>query len=131
MKKQKQIPTQETVETPTDWVINCSKCGAALTVKNDGKAYICAVCGTVFRVQKQEKKVEIAPKEKKVQLTLSEDAVKLLTKKPAKKITNPARLSKKTKKALKVLLQNNVVLTDYDTADSLEISADGKKIQVK
>ena len=82
--KKNQTPTQETVETPQEWVINCSKCGASISVKNDGKAYICSVCGTIFRVQKQAKSVEIPVKEKSVELTLTEGAVKVLTKKPLK-----------------------------------------------
>ena len=129
--KKKQMPTQETVETPQQWVINCSKCGASLTVKNDGKAYICSVCGTVFRVQKQEKNVEIPVKEKKVELTLTEGVVKILTKKPTKPVANPKKASKKVKKALKVLLQNSVCLTDYDRVDSLEFCANGKCIVEK
>ncbi len=127
----KKQPTQETVEVPQEWVINCSKCGASVCVKNDGKAYICSVCGTIFRVQKQEKNVENPVKEKKIQLTLTEGAVKALTKKAQKPVANPKKASKKVKKALKVLLQNNVCLTDYDNVDSLEFCVDGKRIVKK
>lgn len=129
--KKNQTPTQETVETPQEWVINCSKCGASISVKNDGKAYICSVCGTIFRVQKQAKCVENPVKEKSVELTLTEGAVKVLTKKPLKPAKSPKKASKKIKKALKVLLQNSVCLTDYDKVETLKFAVDGKRIVKK
>lgn len=129
--KKKQVSTPETVETPQEWVINCSKCGASLSVKNDGKAYICSVCGTIFRVRKDEKNVEIPVREKKIELSITEGVVNVLTKKYNKPITNPKKASKKFKKALKVLLQNNVYLTNYDVVDTLEFGMNGKRIAKK
>ena len=34
-----------------EYVVNCLKCGAALKVKNDGCAYVCPVCRSMFLVK--------------------------------------------------------------------------------
>lgn len=86
MKANKKNVTQEVtvaavpVPVKKNDVVNCSKCGAALTAKNAGAAYICPVCGTLFRTRTcirivQEKPVE----EKQIHLSLTKKAAKFIT----------------------------------------------------
>ena len=42
---------EEIQEKETERIVNCSKCGAALAVQGDTKAYMCPVCNSLFRVQ--------------------------------------------------------------------------------
>lgn len=58
----KVISKPETIQQSSR-IINCNKCGAALRIKSDLKAYICPVCKTLFRVQISKKAVrEISEK---------------------------------------------------------------------
>lgn len=148
--KAKKTPVQEqpVVAVPVtpkqDWVINCNKCGAALTVKNDGNAYICPVCGTLFRIQTGTRIVkEIAPKEKQVHLTLTEKAVTLIAaneekkqKKLAKKKKNLSprkqkKAQKKLQRALEMVVAQNVRLGNYDEGDILVVDLEKEGLVVK
>ncbi len=142
MKKQKnQVSTQEqapvAVSAPTqsDWVINCSKCGAALNIKSNGNAYICPVCGTLFRVQTGKRMVKEVAKERKVQLnlTLTERAFNYIKanevttgKAPSKKLSTRKvkKAMKKLQKAMSVIVANNAPVSSLNDGDSVVVDVD-------
>ena len=136
-------PTMEmALPSKQEWVINCNKCGAALTVGNDGNAYICPVCGELFRIQTGTRIVkEIAPKEKKVHLTLTEKAVNMISAKDAKKKKKLAgkklsarkqkRARKKLQRALELVVAQNVRLGNYDEGDVLLVDLEKEGLVVK
>ncbi len=130
------------VATKQEWVINCNKCGAALTVRNDGNAYICPVCGELFRIQTGTRIVkEIAPKEKQVHLTLTEKAVDMIAKNDEKKKKKLAgkkisarkqkKANKKLQRALELVVAQNVRLGNYDEGDVLVVDLDKEGLVVK
>lgn len=142
MKKQKnQVSTQEQAPvvvgatTQTDWVINCSKCGAALNIKSNGNAYICPVCGTLFRVQTGKRMVKEVAKERKIQinLTFTERAVNYVkaneatqTKTPTKKLSNRKvkKAMKKIQKAMSVIVTNSAPMSALNDGDSVVVDVD-------
>lgn len=130
------------VATKQEWVINCNKCGAALTVRNDGNAYICPVCGELFRIQTGTRIVkEIAPKEKQVHLTLTEKAVDMIAKNDEKKKKKLAgkkisarkqkKAQKKLQRALELVVSQNVRLGNYDEGDVLVVDLEKEGLVVK
>lgn len=130
------------VASKQEWVINCNKCGAALTVKNDGNAYICPVCGELFRIQTGTRIVkEIAPKEKQVHLTLTEKAVDMIAKNDAKKKKKLAgkkisarkqkRARKKLQRALEMVVAQKVRFNNYDEGDVLVVDLEKEGLVVK
>lgn len=142
MKKQKnQVSTQEQAPvvvgatTQTDWVINCNKCGAALNIKSNGNAYICPVCGTLFRVQTGKRMVKEVAKERKIQinLTFTECAVNYVkaneatqTKTPTKKLSNRKvkKAMKKIQKAMSVIVTNSAPMSALNDGDSVVVDVD-------
>ena len=142
MKKQKnQVSTQEQAPvtvcatTQTDWVINCSKCGASLNIKSNGNAYICPVCGTLFRVQTGKRMVKEVAKERKVQinLTFTERAVNYVkaneatqVKTPTKKLSNRKvkKAMKKIQKAMSVIVTNSAPMSVLNDGDSVVVDVD-------
>ena len=142
MKKQKnQVSTQEqapvvmSATTQSDWVINCNKCGASLNIKSNNTAYICPVCGTLFRVQTGKRMVKEVAKERKVQinLTFTERAVNYVkanevaqTKTPSKKLSKRKvkKAMKKLQKAMSVIVTNNAPMTALNDGDSVVIDVD-------
>lgn len=130
------------VATKQEWVINCNKCGAALTVRNDGNAYICPVCGELFRIQTGTRIVkEIAPKEKQVHLTLTEKAVDMIAKNDEKKKKKLAgkkisarkqkKAQKKLQRALELVVAQNVRLGNYEEGDVLVVDLEKDGLVVK
>ena len=130
------------VATKQEWVINCNKCGAALTVRNDGNAYICPVCGELFRIQTGTRIVkEIAPKEKQVHLTLTEKAVDMIAKNDEKKKKKLAgkkisarkqkKAQKKGQRALELVVAQNVRLGNYEEGDVLVVDLEKDGLVVK
>ena len=130
------------VATKQEWVINCNKCGAALTVRNDGNAYICPVCGELFRIQTGTRIVkEIAPKEKQVHLTLTEKAVDMIAKNDEKKkkklkgkkisARKQKKAQKKLQRALELVVAQNVRLGNYDEGDVLVVDLEKDGLVVK
>lgn len=124
------------------FVINCSKCGAAVTAKNNSTAYICPVCGTLFRIRTGTRIVKEVPvKEKQIHLTLTEKAAKFIVeqdiaakeKEAKKKKTGfwARRRAKKAKKnfqrALETLIAENISLHTYEDGDCLKIDMVGEK----
>ena len=74
-KNEQMMPVMEAVPVNVvqqkDFVINCSKCGAALNVKSGKTAYICPVCGALFRLRMGTRIVKDIPvKEKQIHLLL-------------------------------------------------------------
>lgn len=147
--KTKKTPVQEQpvaapVAPKQDWVINCNKCGASLTVKNDGNAYICPVCNTLFRIQTGTRIVkEVAPKEKQVHLTLTEKAVtmiaaneekkqrKLAKKKKPLSARRQKKAQKKLQRALEMVVAQNVRLGNYDEGDILLVDLEKDGLVIK
>lgn len=69
MKKSKKVETQTQqpkTETPVclapvegkKYVVQCPRCSAKLNVKNNGVAYMCPVCNTLFRMRTGTKMVK-------------------------------------------------------------------------
>ncbi len=57
MKENNNIPVAEVAEAKK-WVVNCPKCGSALTVKSGNFAHLCPVCAQVFRLRTGSKLVK-------------------------------------------------------------------------
>lgn len=125
-----------------EWVVNCNKCGASLSVKNDGNAYICPVCNTLFRIQTGTRIVkDVTVKEQQVHVTMTESAVSVIAKEDEKarkkakrkKLTARAqrRARKKLAKALQTVIAQNVTLGNYETGDVLVVDLDEKGVVVK
>ncbi|MBQ8685406.1 MAG: hypothetical protein IJ514_04470 [Clostridia bacterium] len=131
---QEQAPVAATpVSAQSEWVINCNKCGAALNIKSNGNAYICPVCGTLFRIQTGKRMVREVAKEKKVQLnlTLTERAAELIKANEAKAAPKAAKKklsARKIKKAMKKLQR----AMDAIVSQGLSLSAlnDGDSVLV-
>ena len=132
------------VNTQHEWVINCSKCGASLNVKNDGHAYLCPVCSSLFRIQTGTRIVkEITPKEKQVHLTFTEKAVQLIVaneevaqRKAAKrkrKISprKERKIRKKIQRALETVLAGNIRLSEYQEGEVILVDTDENGFLVK
>ena len=142
MKKEKnQVSTQEqapvavSATTQSDWVINCNKCGASLNIKSNGNAYICPVCGTLFRVQTGKRMVKEVAKERKVQLNLTLtarafDYIKAnevaVGKAPSKKLSarKVKKAMKKLQKAMSVNVANNAPVSSLNDGDSVLVDVD-------
>ena len=142
MKKEKnQVSTQEqapvavSATTQSDWVINCNKCGASLNIKSNGNAYICPVCGTLFRVQTGKRMVKEVAKERKVQLNLTLtarafDYIKAnevtVGKAPSKKLSarKVKKAMKKLQKAMSVIVANNAPVSSLNDGDSVLVDVD-------
>lgn len=110
------------VKPRNEWV-HCSKCGAALKAGNGSSAYICPVCGTLFRLRMGTKIVQNMPvKEKQIHFTLTEKAAKSIIKNEAKAQKKQRKMSawklrrqqKKLQRALETLLAQNLSLKDYN-----------------
>ena len=70
------------VKEPKTWIVNCPKCGASLSMKEGGCAYMCPVCKTLLRVKTSARLVKnLDEGNKKLHVTLTENAVKYLTEK--------------------------------------------------
>lgn len=55
--------------------VNCSKCGASLSASNTAAAYVCPVCGTLFRTRKSIRIVQEVPvQEKQIHLSFTKKA---------------------------------------------------------
>ena len=142
MKKEKhQVSTQErapvavSATSQSDWVINCNKCGASLNIKSNGNAYICPVCGTLFRVQTGKRMVKEVAKERKVQLNLTLtarafDYIKAnevaVGKAPSKKLSarKVKKAMKKLQKAMSVIVANNAPVSSLNDGDSVLVDVD-------
>ena len=142
MKKEKnQVSTQEqapvavSATTQSDWVINCNKCGASLNIKSNGNAYICPVCGTLFRVQTGKRMVKEVAKERKVQLNLTLtarafDYIKAnevaMGKAQSKKLSarKVKKAMKKLQKAMSVIVANNAPVSSLNDGDSVLVDVD-------
>lgn len=147
--KKNNAPAQESVvampvNTQQEWVINCNRCGAALNVKNDGNAYICPVCNTLFRIHTGTRIVkDLSQKEKQVHLTLTEKAVNLIVeneekaqRKAAKKKRKPSlrrqkKARKKLQRALETVMAQNIRLSEYEEGDVLLVDLDDEGLVVK
>ena len=132
---QEQAPVAVSAPTQSEWVINCSKCGAALNIKSNGNAYICPVCGTLFRVQTGKRMVKEVAKERKVQLNLTLtarafDYIKAnevaTGKAPSKKLSarKVKKAMKKLQKAMSVIVANNAPVSSLNDGDSVLVDVD-------
>lgn len=128
-----------------DFIINCSKCGAALSAKNDKAAYICPVCGSLFRVRTGTRIVkEIPVKEKQIHLTLTEKAANFIVEKDAESKAKAAkkkktgfwarRRARKAKEnfqhALETLIAENIRLYTYEEGNFLKIDLGENELTV-
>ena len=132
VKKQKQVQAQPIVEaipveekTKKEFVINCKKCGAALTVKEGGYAFMCPVCKTLFRIRTATRFVkEVAPKEKQVHLTMSERAVNYII--ARENMLNEMKPSKQPRRGLESMIARNVNLYNYEEGNALVVDVDAE-----
>ena len=107
------------VETPVEtevaeqkplktWIVNCVKCGAALSLKEGGQAYICPVCGMLLRVKTGTKLVkDLGAEDKKYHVTLTEAAMKSI-------------MEKETQSGVGAVIGANVV-NGYENGDGVVI----------
>ena len=129
---------------PKEWVINCSKCGAALNVKNGKTAYICPVCGSLMRMRTGTRIVKDIPKvEKQARVSVTEKAAKAIMERDAlvqtannKKLGFWAR--RKAKKALKnappsveTLLAKQLRSCAYVDTDMIVVDLENDRLNVK
>lgn len=125
---------QQTPVKQTEWVVNCNKCGASLTVKSNKSAYICPVCGTLFRVQTGTRMVkDVSDKEKQVCVVVTENTGNATKVQSTKKLSKRAekRARKKLAKALKTVVAQNVKLGNCQEGEVSFVNADGKGVCVK
>ena len=128
-----------------DFVINCNKCGAALYAKKGRTAYICPVCGTLFRMRMGTRIVkEIPVKEKQIHLTLTEKAANFIVQKDMeakeralqnkKSSARERRREQKEKediqRALETLLAENIRLHTYEKGDLLRIDLGDNELTI-
>ena len=134
-----------TVMQPESYIVNCNKCGAALSVKNGKTAYICPVCGTLMRMRMGTKIVKDVPvREKQIHLTLTEKAANYIVEKDAiaqakaakKKKTGfwARRRARKAKaqlqSALETLIAQNIRVNTYEEGDVLMIDLADSQLKV-
>lgn len=110
MKKKEQVNAQAVpvmdavpvnVVRPTEFVVNCHKCGAALTMKSGKSAYICPVCNTLLRMRTGTRIVKEVPvKEKQIHLTLSESAANYIVAKDYEARVKAAKKKKTDRKSV-------------------------------
>lgn len=120
-----QMPVQEAlpVQEPKTWVVNCPKCGAALSLKEGGYAYMCPVCSSLLRMKTGARLVKNLDEGKNnLYVTLTENAVKYLTGRDA---NAPKYLGN-----LEYALAQNVV-NGYSSQELFVIDADENGISVK
>ena len=137
-KNEQMMPVMEAVPVNVvekkDFVINCSKCGAALNVKSGKTAYICPVCGALFRLRMGTRIVKDIPvKEKQIHLTLTEKAANFILERDAefkaenfKKKKAGAGAHRKGgredfQRTLETLIAENIRLHTYEEVDLLKI----------
>lgn len=103
-----QVVEQPEVKPLKTWVVNCSKCGAALNLKEGGQAYICPVCRTLLRVKTGVKLVkDLGAEDKKYHVTFTSAAINKI-------------LAKEEKCGLGALISENVA-NGYQDGDSLVV----------
>ncbi len=138
MKTKKNKKTAEAESVPVkprnEWV-HCKKCGAALKADKDKNAYICPVCGSLFRLRVVTRPTEQEPEEKAVRFTLSLALITKLNsrkKKKAKKATPRAqkKAERKLKRAVKTLFKYYVDLKQYREDEFYEVDLQEKNLVV-
>ena len=128
------VPEVEAVPVEMDqektFVINCGKCGAALSAKNGRTAYICPVCGTLFLMRTGVRVVKDIPvQEKHIHLTLTQNAARFILKKDAQAKaammanvgTNRGEMRYGLQSSLETLIAENIRLQKYEEGDLLKI----------
>ena len=98
------------VREPKTWIVNCPKCGASLSMKEGGCAYMCPVCKTLLRVKTSARLVKnLDEGNKKLHVTLTENAVKYLTEKnKLENVDAPAQPAQSEQSDLSKMLAQNV-----------------------
>ena len=155
MKKKEQMNVQATpvmnavpveVVRPTEFVVNCHKCGAALTMKSGKAAYICPVCNTLLRMRTGTRIVKEVPvKEKQIHLTLSESAANYIVAKDYEARVKAAKKKKtgfwarrrarkakaQLQSALETLIAQNIRVHAYEEGDVLKIDLGENELKVE
>ena len=122
------------VKPRNEWV-HCKKCGAALKANQENNAYICPVCGSLFRVRVVTRAVKKPPEEKEVCFTLSLALVEKLNackKKKAKKLSPRAekKAARKFNRAIETIFQYCVDLKAYQEGEFYEVDLQEDKLVV-
>ncbi len=131
-------------DQPKEWVVNCSKCGAALNVKNGKTAYICPVCGSLMRMRTGTRIVKDIPKvEKQAHVSITEKAAKAIMEREALvRAANDKKLGfwarRRAKKALKnapssveTLLAKQLRSYAYTDTDMIVVDLENDGLSVK
>lgn len=135
-KKNKKLAQQEVapvveavpVREPKTWVTNCPKCGAALSMKEGGYAYMCPVCKTLLRMKTSARLVKnLGEGTKNLQITLTENAVNYLVGKDLAYSANPKNAPLNT---LESMLAKNLA-GGYNVEDSLVVDIDANGLKVR
>lgn len=115
------------VQEPKTWIVNCPKCGAALSMKDGGCAYMCPVCKTLLRVKTGARLVkDVTEGDKKLHVTLTQSAVNYLVGKTSCDGTNKPTANSN----LESMLAKNVA-EGYTADDSFVVDADENGLNVK
>ena len=113
------------------WVVNCSKCGAALNLKDGNQAYVCPVCGTLLKVKSGVRFVKDVSKEEKVlHVTITERAMQFMQERAAKR--NKRCIFRRRRKN-KPLLEDallKAVKKGYTPQDNLIVDVNDKGLTV-
>ena len=113
------------VREPKTWIVNCPKCGAALSMKEGGCAYLCPVCKSLLRVKTGARLVKnLDEGNKKLHVTLTENAVKYLTEKD-----KGENAEKPATPDLGAMLAQNVA-DGYSDGDSIVVDANENGLSV-
>lgn len=119
------------VREPKTWIVNCPKCGASLSMKEGGCAYMCPVCKTLLRVKTGARLVKnLDEGNKKLHVTLTENAVKYLTEKnKAENANAPVQPAQPEQPDLGKMLAQNVA-DGFSDGDSIVVDANENGLSV-
>ncbi len=155
MKKKEQVNAQAVpvmdavpveVVRQSEFIVNCHKCGASLTMKSSKAAYMCPVCNTLLRMRTGTRIVKEVPvKEKQIHLTLSESAANYIVAKDYETRVKAAkkkktgfwarRRARKAKEqlqsALETLIARNIRVHAYEEGDVLKIDLGNNELKVE
>lgn len=129
--KEPVAPVMEAIavkEEPKTWVINCPKCGAALSVKEGGYAYMCPVCSTLLRMKTSARLVkDLGGDKKNLHVVLTENAVNYLVGKNMAYSANPKNPPLNN---LEFMIAKNLA-GGYTREDSIVVDIDANGLNVK
>ena len=134
-KNKKAVEAESVPVKPRNEWVHCKKCGAALKADKDKNAYICPVCGSLFRVRVVTRPTEQVSEEKPVRITLALPLIQELNKRKKKKAKNTSsrvqkKAERKLKRAVKTFFKYYVDLKQYQEDEYYEVDLQEKTLVV-